>query len=354
MFYYIALEFSFIFLFFIEKRYRKFILLITLAIVTFFLSSKIPTYYDLINYKNMFEWVDINNIGIYPEIGFVGIASLLKWMGLNFYSLTMIFYGSMFYFLYKGINNFTKYYETSFLIFLLFPIFFLSDYIALRQALAIALFFYTISLFLIGEKKFIYFLLLSLTVHYSVLLAYVIFFIFNKYISKRFNLYFYILIITTTFFTAFFIKNILLNMLTILPFVSTYSHYLLGEFQLNIARTIVYISFYFFILFLFISYKDKNNSLINSLFNLYTIGMIITLLGMSNMNINRFANYFMIFIIVLIPNLLLSPKSAIKYNQRILITFIFFVFLSVYYYSGILAVKDVFLTYDNVFLGGLL
>jgi len=353
MFYYIALEFLFISVLFIEKKYRKFILLIILAIVTFFLSTKIPTYYDLINYRNMFEWVNINHIGIYPEIGFIFIASLLKWMGLSFYSLTMIFYGSMFYFLYKGIRNFTKYYEFSFLLFLLFPIFFLSDYIALRQALAIAMFFYTVSLYLKKEKIFLLFLLLSLTIHYSVFLAYIIFFSFRKILHKRFYFLIYVFIIAFSFIGAFFIKNILSSLLSLLPLLSNYSHYLSGEFDINIMRTIVYIGFYFFILFLFVHYKDKNN-LINSLFNLYTIGMVITLFGMSNMNVNRFANYFMIFIIVLIPNLLLSPKSAIKYNQRILIIFILFVFLSLYYYMGILAVKDVFLTYDNVFLGDLL
>ena len=126
-----------------------------------------------------------------------------------------------------------------------------------------------------------------------------------------------------------------------------YKHFLHTMWDITI-----YVSFYFFMLFVFINYKSKDDYKTNFTFNLFTIGVVIMILGLSNMNINRFANYFMIFIIVALPNLLLSNNNSLKYSQRLSLLFGLIIFLSIYYYMGILKEKDVFLTYKSILIGG--
>jgi hypothetical protein len=327
MLYYIFLEFCFFSLLILPKKFRKTGLIIILMFVTLFLSTKEPTYYDLINYKEMFEYANINQL-FYPEISFVILSSLLKKIGLNFYYLTTIYYGLMFYFLYKGISNFTKHYEISFIIFLLFPIFFLSDYIALRQAVAISLFFYSISLFLKRKKSFYFYALLSISFHYSAFFAYIIFFLISKFLSKKFHFVKYIIVIILSYLLSFIFLDILVNLVNIFSSITViqkyallsdtiqrYNYYITKEqFHTNVIRTLIYTSLYLFILLIFLNCKKNNNN--NILFNLFTIGIVITILGSSNMNVNRFANYFMIFVIVLIPNLLLSTIKLSKLQKN--------------------------------------
>jgi hypothetical protein len=332
----------------LQKKYRKyFLILLYLFIIVLFLGLKEGDYYDFINYKRVFYDADISNIPIYPEISYIFLSVFFKSLGLDFYFLTLTYYTLLAIFLYKAISISTIYREYAFLYFILFPIFFLSGYIAMRQVVAISIFFYSILYFnQKGKFPFLLFLMACLF-HYSGILAYSIYFIFYKLINRKFEMYVYLILIAVAIGFSFYFKELMFIIFSYLPpFLSKYVYYLSSDQEIKLLRIIFYSLLYFVILILF-SYTKENNKITNIMFNMYTIGNSISLVGMTDMNVNRFANFFMIFVITLLPNLLFS-KNRISRNTRIIIFYILTLLLSVYYYTGVLAIPDVFLTYQNI------
>jgi hypothetical protein len=184
---YAGFEISVLSLLLLQKKYRKYFLILPyLFIIVIFLGLKEGDYYDFINYKRMFYDADISNIPIYPEISYIFLSVFFKSLGLDFYFLTLTYYTLLAIFLYKAISISTIYREYAFLYFILFPIFFLSGYIAMRQIVAISIFFYSILYFnQKGKFPFLLFLMACLF-HYSAILAYSIYFIFYKLINRKF------------------------------------------------------------------------------------------------------------------------------------------------------------------------
>ncbi len=334
----------------LQKKYRKyFLILLYLFIIVIFLGLKEGDYYDFIVYKRMFYDADICNISIYPEVSYIFLSVLFKSLGLDFYFLTLTYYTLLAIFLYKAISISTIYREYAFLYFILFPIFFLSGYIAMRQIVAISIFFYSV-LYFNQKRKFPFLLfLMACLFHYSAILAYFIYFIFHKLINRRFKMYVYLILIAAAIGFSFYFKELMFIIFPYLPpLMSKYIYYLSSDQEVKLLRIIFYSFLYFVILILFSYTKENNNKITNVMFNMYTIGNIISLVGMTDMNVNRFANYFMIFVITLLPNLLFSKNSRISRDIRIIIFYVLTLLLSVYYYYGVLAVPDVFLTYQNI------
>ena len=345
---YASFEFLILSLFILQKKYRKYhLIMLYICIIVLFLGLKEGDYYDLVNYKKMFYDSDISNIKIYPEITFTFLSFFIKYLGLNFYYLTLTYYTIFAIFLYKAINISTTHREIAFLYFILFPIFFLSVYIAMRQAVAITLFLYSI-LYFNQKKKFpILLFLLACLFHYSTILAYFVYFISYRLINKKFKIYVYLILNIMAFGFTLYIKKLMFLILSYLPlFLRKYVYYLSTDQDINLQRIIFYSFLYFLILLLFYN-KKENNKITNNCFNLYTIGTIISIVGMTDMNINRFANFFMIFIIILLPNLLFSENKISK-NTRIIIFYILTLLLTIYYYYGILAMPNIFLSYQNI------
>jgi hypothetical protein len=345
---YASFEILILSLFLLQKRYRKyFLILLYLFIIVLFLGLKEGNYYDFINYKKMFYNASISTIPLYPEISYIFLSVFFKSLGLDFYFLTLTYYTLLAIFLYKAISISTTHREIAFLYFILFPIFFLSGYIAMRQIVAISIFFYSI-LYLNQKRKFPFlFILMACLFHYSTILAYSIYFIFHKAINKKFKMYIYFLFIVIAIgFSFYFNKLVFLIFSFFPPFLKRYIHYLLLDHEIQVLRMIFYSFLYFLILILF-NYTKENNETMNNMFNLYTIGTIISLAGMTDMNVNRFANFFLIFIITLLPNLLFS-KNRISRNTRVITFYMLTLLLSIYYYTGILRKPDIFLTYQNI------
>ncbi len=334
----------------INKRFSKILLLFSLLILILFLSFKEGFYYDFINYKNMFEHVSIENNSIYPEITYVVLSLLIRSLNLDFYWLQFLYYSISILFIYKGFRKVSLSVELSFLLFLLIPIFFLSGYIAMRQFLSLSLFFFGTVLYILERKKIgIIYILISILFHYSTFLAVILIFAFQKILQKKYNILLYILFIFISFCFISLSKlfwDYILSFLNLIPVVQNYSKYLIHLDEYNVVRVILYTFLYMLILTIFfISNVSTEKTVV--LLNLYTIGEMFTVLGGFSMNINRFANYFLIFMIPLIVNLIIGKNHIPKYF-KIIILLSFIIILSVYYYIGILKIPDVFLDYKNI------
>lgn len=352
MIWYISFEIMLLLSLFLGKKYGKPLLLFTLFMIVLFLSLKDGHYYDLENYKAMFESADIHNISLYPEISYIVISYFLKMIDLNFYVLSFIYYSLTIASLYKAISLTSKEPAFSFFIFLTMPIFFLSNYIAMRQSVAISLFLLAVVLYYKKQKKFILFFILSMLFHYSAIIAFFIFLILSKtkIIKQEFNksFIFFTVLLSFIFGLVFtkYIFEIIRNILSYFPIVNTFViHLLKDEADNKILRNLIYICFFGFVLFLYYLYssRTKVNQLNTIFLNMFTIGLIISFLGAGDMNINRFANYFMISIVILLPNLIFSGIGKLIKYEYILYLLIIVYFTTAYYIYGILKIKDVFL-----------
>jgi hypothetical protein len=235
-----------------------------LFILVIFWGLKEGDYYDFIVYKRVFYDADISNISIYPEISYIFLSVLFKSLGLDFYFLTPTYYTLLAIFLCKAISISTIYREHAFLYFILFPIFFLSGYIAMRQIVAISIFFYSVLYFhQKGKFPFLLFLITCLF-HYSAILAYFIYFIFHKFINRRFEMYVYLILIAVAIGFSFYFKELMFIIFPYLPsLLSKYTYYLSSDQEVKLLRIIFYLFLYFVILILFSYTKENNNKVIN-------------------------------------------------------------------------------------------
>lgn len=357
---YIFFEILFLIIAMLNTRYSKIFVLIGILPVIFFLSFKEGYYYDFSNYVYMFETSDLSNITIYPEISYIFLSYLLKNIGLNFYWLQFLYYSLTFFFLFKGFSKLTKNIGVAFLYYILLPIFFLSQYITIRQALALSMFLFVVSLFVNNKKNWVIVFLVifvSCTVHYSIIFAYMIFFmLYRIFIKKQHSMFLYLFLsmfsVIFSFYSKIIISAIIVPILKLFPeSIPGYSAYLMN-IETNIYRSLIYLLLYFSLLALYF-YNKKSSTINTILINLFTIGTILTIIGGSDMNINRFANYYMIFLLPLLSNLIFYQNRFNKHLKYIIFT-LYTILFSVYYYIGIYSKPDIFLEYKIILLNGLL
>lgn len=353
--YYILLEFYLLFAyFFIMKKYHNLLSILFLFQLLIFFTIKDANYFDFNQYKFYFSYADFNNIPGYPELSYSYLSALLKYFNLDFIYISMIYYGLTFYFMYLSIRKYSKSLILSLLIYILMPIFFLSQYITIRQALSISLFIYAI-LSIKDNKKYLGYSLFLMAVifHYSSLMAIFIFIVLKGLINTKKSTYFYISIILLAMILSLYTNLLITSVINIINIglINKYLQYVDMENSQNFIRTLFYSIVYFLTLFLYIN--EKKVSQINIiLFNLYTIGLFITIMGSGNMNVNRLSNFFLIFLIFLLPNIILSKTSKIKFSSRQFILIIILILFSIYYYNGIVSKNEIYLQYRTIFNKG--
>ncbi|WP_235280357.1 EpsG family protein [Thermotoga sp. Mc24] len=204
-------------------------------------------------------------------------------------------------------------YVLTFALYIVTPGLYFSQFITIRQSLAISFSVYASILFLTlkGKKRglsFIFFALAFIT-HYSSILYFLVFIsivnISKKFFSKRFYLLVFSLI-TLLGFTPIFkniTEQILLIVLSNIDIYERYAYYvsLSSQFGFKEALSVLAKGGYYLILLLFqiifpIRIEDESvRKFYNSSFNMFYFGQIFRSIFAFNPSLIRFTNYFVFF-----------------------------------------------------------
>jgi hypothetical protein len=303
---------------------------------------------DFERYAYMYE--NIESFGFDAlEPFFIIMSFFLKSLGFDYYALFFIYAFLTILFILLGIKEFSKHYAIAMLLYLLVPGFFLNMFVEMRQVLAVATVFYAVGLIL-NKKRHGYFLaFLSIITHYSAMFFWFIFIIFKKFFGKQYFLWFYVISLVMSFVLvvifrldlAFFnfLFMIFNSLSSFLPFLQKYLTYLalvisgeVSQVQAQLLKNTFYILNTLFLLYVLRYIIKEHNSIHpmadlkrdNYLINFLTVGTIILNISFYVAEVSRIAYYFLIFQIVLIPNIILKiPNFYIRYLFFIIILFVY-------------------------------
>jgi len=351
---------------------------LAILIIILFVGFKDIMSPDFERYAYTYE--NIENFGFDAfEPFFVIMSYFLKSLGFDYYALFFIFAFLTILFILLGIREFSKHYAMAMLLYLLVPGFFLNMFIEMRQTLAIAMVFYAVGLILNKKKLGFLFAFLSIITHYSAIFFWLIFIIFKNFLSKEHSSWFYVISLVVSFVLVviFRLDIVIFNFLFIifnglgsfLPFLQKYLIYLdfllsgeVSQVQAQLIKNIFYILNTLFLLYILKctikEIKENNNNIRlmvdlkinNYLINFLTVGVIILNISFHIAEVSRLAYYFLIFQIVLIPNVILKiPNLYLRYLSFIIILFIYIsMFIKGLFYFSDEAQSYIFLHYKNI------
>ncbi len=188
-----------------------------------------------------------------------------------------------------------------------------------RQAIAVSLIFFSIE-YLLQEKwwKYLFFVMLATTFHYSALVCLLFPLVLKIKFTSNVSVIFFLLI---TYILGVSIGGVVIKILSHIPIIGGYSTYLVGEADVSITRLFLNL---FFIAFTYVSSKrDIYYTLVLlgiSIFNLFCFSSAVT----------RMALYFMIFQIVLY-----SETYSIKKDNAVISNVLIY-FYAIFYYAVML------------------
>lgn len=357
--------------FFSELYKHKGFWVIGLIFVLFFVGFKDKMSPDLERYAFMYE-----NYGMlspkWIEPGFIFTAFILNKLEFSWVALFFVYSSLTILFIVLGIKNFTDKVIFAFLIFLFVPGFFLNMWVEIRQMLALSLAFYAVSLINVNTRykklKFTLSLFSSIIFHYSSIIFWLLFFSLKKFLPRKFSFYTYSVILLVSIIIPFigiekFIFEIINEMLSyfspMTKYTSYFGSYLEGKETglnfFNLLKSVIYTFLAFFISFCYNKFHryERANTI---LLNLFIIGVLILNISVFNSPISRVGYYFLIYQIILIPNLIYKFE---KKETKILILYLFLLFYfsqflkGLFYYSTE-AESYIFLHYKNVLINILL
>lgn len=302
-----------------------------LSIVLFIFTAIRIRGWDFENYRNIYSTLpeDVNAIvNYYPhlEIGFKYILLIFKECGAS-YRIIVVFFAFITLLL---LINFIEYYtekKLATLSIFYFLYFIRGPYGQLRQALAMCMLLYAFKFLINNEKyKFLVINAMAYLIH-SVSIAYVIVYIFCKKHYKSSLLYFFIIIsIILSCFSKDLINLLLIFNIDMAFFEKLRLYHLVNITErhgvtLDMVRYIV-VSIIFINQRKMLNVLDKKNNLA---INIYVLGTIIFNILGDNLRIaSRVSRLFVIFEIVLLPQLIMITHN---YYKKMLIIFIILSFL---------------------------
>lgn len=277
---------------------------------------------DYINYLDIFNKAKIGeNSGI--EIGFYYLNTLIADLGLGFqWVIFLMAFITIFIKLQFFLKNSPNFVFSLFIYYC--SIFYLYDFIAIRQALAMAIFMLALP-YILYRKLIIYILLIVLAsmFHISALILLPFYFILNFNYSRKLLLFILILVsIAILLKIKFIFTDILFNYLSLPVFaVEKIDVYSLDDSVATISLRQLILG-YIFVLFL--PKKDKK---INIFLNIYIMGILLAVLLNAIPQLSfRIKSYFF-----WVESLLVIYCIDRYYNSYVLLKNIIYLLLSVIY-----------------------
>lgn len=339
--YYISI-FVMLMISYINKRF-KFLLFMVISLTIFISGFRHNVGYDYGMYRNYFLGLD-NREGIEPLFQF------LIYIFQQFFSEPQILFFFYSFFtiiiLWYAIKKFTIYIRTSFLIYLLIPGLYINTFSIIRQGLSESIMFLA-TYYYINNRNY-YFIFLSLIAglfHYAAFFVAFILLILKYFLFRNYKTWVYIsfIIISLVLYQLNF-AQLLLSFL-----VERYSQYLELDDKVPLLKVFIVNFFVLFIVYM----KDRiiKNGQDLVMLNLFVVGNIIINLFADFLPIARLSYYFIIFQILIVPNLIYSFKSNyVKIGMLLLFLSYFFLMLLNALFNDINATNDFkLIPYNNYF-----
>lgn len=236
------------------------------------------------------------------EFGFLVIMKVFRYFNLSYYFLFFFISFLTYFFTYLGIRKYTKNYCLPLVISVLVPIIFIGSFSMIRQSLSIAIAFYAFNHLL--ERKYISYISLmmaGMSIHYSCLIPFVVFFILYKWGEFVRVRHLYILMgltfvigqIGIIHWLSFFLKD------------SHYHYYVSSQYSSPVSLFKVVAKN---LIFLFVIYYYDMNRLQYSnqkyLLQLYVCSILFLNLFSESTNLTRVSFYFIIFEIIVVSEIM--------------------------------------------------
>lgn len=276
-----------------EYGFYAFLMIYVFAIFRFNIGNDYPEYWNIVSTapsdRDYFE----------PLSG--GIINLVRLV--DFPPLVFIIFSSISLFSYKYvIEKCSDDPVMSWYFYFAYPMLFFQDCSTIRQAGAMGLFFLAFYFVDQGKAwKSFGCLLIAVLFHKSALICFLIFFLpLFKRIGLKQNVVFFIM----TFFAGNLIEIVVVNYLSSLPIAANFLYYLNQEFGgLNLFSYVMY--FINIINFLLYRQLVEDNARNRYLITLVNVGLcLFNLFLIESQTAIRFANFFMLFELLLIPSYL--------------------------------------------------
>ena len=321
-----------------KSRYNNKLFIIASLILLIISGFRYETGGDWQSYTLVFEQIESiwdilkgNNNGFYThniEIGFKLLVSFAKGIINNVQFLFFIVSCILVFFLYKSIRTYSKYAILSLIIYYS-TLYFQLDFIAIRQGIAVMIFFYSIKFIYEKNKiKYFTFIFIAGLFHTTAFLLLPLYYFLGRSYS------------TAKICVVFFVSNLLylLNIrwltgtLTLLiPQLSGIISFKMEQYSLDSARSISFGFFINIILFILFMIRKKyllKNKYFNIFFNIFLLYIVVYLVFFELLVIsNRFRLYFSISQVILLPMVVYSFKK-ISNKIYIYIYVIMFSFMS--------------------------
>lgn len=261
---------------------------------------------DFVNYSKWYNTtINDNNL----EIGYVVLMNFFKFLNLSIFHLQFFFSSILILFVNLVLKKYTKNDKYAWLLFLIFPCFYLYSFILMRQYFAIGIIFFAFQFLL--NKKYSYYIiavLIGSLIHYSSLVAGLLVFILF-YLSQKITLRYLILILVISIPFAFInwfylFKDFFLG--------TKYQGYFMDKNieSVNYLRLLVLNIEVIFFLFYYkqlINYNHKNKYFIVLVLFAFVLENFFTKIPL----LNRFSFYFKFFELILFADLISIKKYRI-------------------------------------------
>lgn len=275
------------------------------------------------NTGTLYDWADKGKHG-YPEFGFYWISVIIKSFGDNATFYLIVISALTIFFLMKSLNYLCLYPILGFMVY--YSRFLIArDMNQIRAALAIAIVMYALKFLIDGhKKKYIYWVLLAMTFHYSMIVALMFLFLYNKKFSLKQVLFLFLLSGIMGFYMGETIKYVMSNLGGV-----SFAGYVMAYKDLGFANPIIY--YQCIICIIFWRYEKMLSTLQPGYYvlrNAYLFSIILLLLT-ANLGVigGRLSTLFATCEIFIIPSLLkikIRPQLVAYISIIGVLTFIFY------------------------------
>jgi hypothetical protein len=315
------------------------------------------------------SFFDLPYNGAY-EPTFVILSKILMYFGFSHVALFFLYSLLTITFIVLGIRNLTHHQSFAFLLFLFIPGYFFNMFVEMRQMVSVALVFYSTSLIVNKKKSFWLFSILSILFHSSAIVYWIILIFVRKYLHKLLDYRWYLVLLVASLISVFgfrldlWLFKLFYPLVKLFPILQKYTSYVdclmegcIEQVHLQMVKNIFYIVNSVALIFLHhLSLKQRSNLLSSAyskmpiFLNLFFLGALILNLTYYLSPISRVAYFFLIFQIVMIPEIIgRLEKSKFK-------TVVFYTYLAVYsamFLKGLFYFSEesqsyIFLNYKNI------
>jgi hypothetical protein len=297
-----------------ELTNRRVFILASLTLLVVFAGLRQPFTPDAGRYRSMYQDPDLLNATMI-EPSFILISKGLNALGFDYHALFLVYTAITLTFIYAGIDNLTRHIRLALFLYISIPACFLNLFGEMRQVCAIAIAFYATSILLKKETrhrtlKVFAWAIVSIFFHYSAFLYWMILLCLYKLARKSYPALLYVAAmgISVAIPTSAVIS---VFMFLMSPFMPPKLESILDAFLRStssmaeagqLLKSAIYVAMgLFFVLRL---RRHEDDPKFRVLVNLFVLGVIILNLARGFAVASRLAYYFLIYQIVLFPEIL--------------------------------------------------